>query len=206
MGTNLIFNMNTNMREQHKFNRSIKYVNEFISLYKKNIGMHPIFAGMRKLLETQMKHNNNIIHWKFYSIAITESFDNNNNMNDNNYNNIYSDYNIDDSNNKAIMSYFQKVCNMFFSFLMLVSDDEVDHDDKEDEEKKIDSNNDHHTGNILLFWKVKESFNKRKMRKLLNCFPHERDIYTKPTGKFIITDRVRNSNSSSSNEKDFWCF
>merc|ERR1711862_870733 len=154
---------------------------------------HPIFAGMRKLLETQTKHNNNIIHWKFYSIAITESFDNNNNMNDNN------------SNNKAIISYFQKVCNMFFSFLMLVSDDEVHHD-KEDEEKKIDSNNDHHTGNILLFWKVKESFNKRKMRKLLNCFPHERDMHTKPTGKFIITDSVRNSNSSSSNEKDFWCF
>merc|ERR1711862_321549 len=74
--TTLIFNMNTNIKEQHKFNRSIKYVNEFISLYKKNIGMHPIFAGMRKLLETQMKHNNNIIHWKFYSIAITESFDN----------------------------------------------------------------------------------------------------------------------------------
>merc|ERR1712039_750975 len=197
-------NNTNNNRDQYNYNLSIKYIKHFVSLYKKNIGMHPVFAGIRKLLETQIKNDEYITYWKFYSIAITESFDNNNNNIVNDTNNCCNNDNEVD-NNKRITSYYEKICNMLFSFLMLVVED----DEEEEEEKKEgmdnNENDDDGSGSMLLRWKVKESLNRRKMRKLLHCFPKECDIYAKPTGKFIITDMVRNNNNNGK-DKDFWCF
>merc|ERR1712039_538662 len=195
---------NNNNRDQYNYNLSIKYIKHFVSLYKKNIGMHPIFAGIRKLLETQIKNDEYITYWKFYSITITESFDNNNDNIVNDTNNCCNNDNEVD-NHKKITSYYEEICNMLFSFLMLVVED----DEEEEEEKKEgmdnNENDDDGSGSMLLRWKVKESFNRRKMRKLLHCFPKECDIYAKPTGKFIITDMVRNNNNNGK-DKDFWCF
>jgi len=141
-----------------------KYIKDFVSSHKQNIGVHPILAGIRKLLETQVKNDQNVIHWKFHSTSITESFDNN----------------VNDST-----AYFLKVAVMFQSFLMRI---------EEEEREEADD------GGYVLCWKVKESLNRRKMRKLLSCIPHARDLHAKPTGKLCATEMIRSS------DKEFWCF
>ena len=82
------------------------YVKDFVFSYKQNIGIHSVFAGMRDLLEAQIKNNKNHIYWKFNSATITESLD------------------LDNANDSR--EYFEKVSSMFLSFLVRVEDEEGD--------------------------------------------------------------------------------
>jgi len=89
---------------EHNKGSTVNHVKDFVSAYKKNIGIHSVFAGMSNLLEAQLKNDKKTIFWNFDSATITESFDNS-----------------DDSK-----EYFEKVATMFLSFLVRVEDEEED--------------------------------------------------------------------------------
>jgi|ERR1719343_81362 len=85
------------------------HVKDFTTSYKQNIGLHSLFAGMRNLLESQIKNEKQSIYWKFDSITITESFDN---------------------TTISSKEYFKQVALMFQSFLVRVEDEqEADNND-----------------------------------------------------------------------------
>ena len=87
------------------------HMKKFVTSYKQNIGFHSVFAGMRNLLESQIKNERQTIQWKFDSVTITESFDNTT------------------INSKE---YFKQVASIFSSYLVRV--------EGEGEENDIDLN------------------------------------------------------------------
>ena len=52
-----------------------KIVYEFSNNYKSKIGVHPFLAGLRKVLETQLKNTECTVRWNFDIATITENCD-----------------------------------------------------------------------------------------------------------------------------------
>ena len=151
-------------------------VKDFASNYKKNIGIHPLLAGVRHLLQSQINHIDRIVIWKFYSTSITEAIDTNN-----------STSMTENSDNSFI--FMSESVVMLHSFLVRAIEEE--------EKETIDVSYEE----IVSCWKVKKSLNKRKMKRLLSFLPKMKELHAKPTGEILVTNIVR----VSENTKMDWC-
>lgn len=139
-------------------------IKKFVLQYKRHIGVHPILAGMRYLLETQIENDKKMILWKFNSAAITES-----------------SFGAD-SNNVTKNEFLHNTASVLQSFLFRVVEEEKEDNFNDSDGKRKE---------LLLCWKVKSSLNRRKMKRLLCFIPQRRDLHARPTGELFVTDMVR---------------
>jgi hypothetical protein len=163
-------------------------IQQFVSNYKQNIGTHSFLAGMRALMELQLKHDESIILWTFHGSTLSEvniSFDA-----------TQQDSTTTSRNKTNGGNYIKDAIDVLKSF-MIFHENDID----------ASENGSGQTHETMVSFSIHYSISNSFLGHLLSGLPKTRDLHTKPAGKLVVLDRnmfgVR-TNPKGDLDEDCW--
>mmetsp|Transcript_4661 Transcript_4661/g.8937 ORF Transcript_4661/g.8937 Transcript_4661/m.8937 type:complete len:440 (-) Transcript_4661:185-1504(-) len=165
-----------------------RQIQRFVSNYTHNIGTHSFLAGLRALMELQLKHDENIILWTFHGSTLSEV-------------NVNSDATQEHSttswNKKVDGGHYIKDAIEMMKDFMRFHENDTDAYEKGCGQK-------HET---ILSFSIHNSMSNNFLGQLRSVLPKRHDLHTKPAGKLTVLDKdifgVR-KNPKGDQDEDYW--
>jgi hypothetical protein len=164
-----------------------RQIQNFVSNYKHNIGTHSFLAGLRALIELQLKHDESIILWTFHGSTLTEV----------NLDATQQDSTTTSWTKKNGGNYIKDAMDLLKAFMIY-------HENGPDESEKGSSQKLEST----VSFHIDNGISNRFLGHLLIGLPKACDLHTKPAGKLTVLDNMDKDgirkNPKGDQDEDYW--
>lgn len=154
------------MKQWERENQIKSMAREFSNKYKSRIGVHPFLAGLRRLLESQMQHTQQMVYWSFDTAVITENCTH---------------------GNDALM---QDALSLLVTFLQYTTSKPMQEDQDEYDKNKYGNDSSNITSNMI-HWECKAPISISLLNRILNVLPKWNALDAKPTGTITVSLDMR---------------